>query len=173
MTKIYIVLTYTGSWLSKVIRTYTKDEFSHVSIALDESLSEMYSFGRLQAYNPIVAGFVREYIHKGTFKRFHKTKARIYSLEVTEEQKNKIRQLIYSLEKSHSKFNYIGLIAAGVHKKVQRKNHFYCAEFVKYVMENAKVEKELPELIKPESFKKLDGAKVIYNGLLNQYKMGN
>ena len=46
MKKIYIVLTHTGTTLSKIIKTYTKDEFSHVSIALDNKLQEMYSFGR-------------------------------------------------------------------------------------------------------------------------------
>ena len=43
MKKIYIVLTHTGTTLSKIIKTYTKDEFSHVSIALDNKLQEMYS----------------------------------------------------------------------------------------------------------------------------------
>ena len=44
MKKIYIVLTHTGTILSKIIKYWTKDEFSHVSIALDEDLKEMYSF---------------------------------------------------------------------------------------------------------------------------------
>ena len=32
MKKIYLVLTHTGTVLSKIIKTYTKDEFSHVTI---------------------------------------------------------------------------------------------------------------------------------------------
>ncbi|MFR7463045.1 MAG: tyrosine-type recombinase/integrase [Clostridia bacterium] len=56
MKKIYIVLTHTGTTLSKIIKTYTKDEFSHVSIALDNKLQEMYSFGRLHPYNPFWGG---------------------------------------------------------------------------------------------------------------------
>ena len=77
MKKVYIVLTHTGTTLSKIIKSYTKDEFSHVSISLDEKLNEMYSFGRLHPYNPFWAGFVHEAINKGTFKRFSNTKARI------------------------------------------------------------------------------------------------
>ena len=73
MKKVYIVLTYTGTIISKIIKSYTKDEFSHVSIALDIELKHMYSFGRLNPYTPLWAGFVQEYIHKGTFKRFYKT----------------------------------------------------------------------------------------------------
>ena len=40
MKKIYIVLTYTGTILAKIVRMYTKREFSHVSIALDEDLKK-------------------------------------------------------------------------------------------------------------------------------------
>ena len=79
MKKIYIVLTYTGTILSKIVKMYTRREFSHVSIALDEDLDQMYSFGRINAYNPFWAAFVQEGIDKGTFKRFKKTKTRIYS----------------------------------------------------------------------------------------------
>lgn len=38
MKKIYLILTHTGTILSKIIRTYTKDEFTHVSISLDNEL---------------------------------------------------------------------------------------------------------------------------------------
>lgn len=63
MRKIYIVLTYTGTLLARIVRFYTKKKYSHVSIALDEDLSRMYSFGRLNPYNAFVGGFVREGIN--------------------------------------------------------------------------------------------------------------
>ena len=56
MKKIYIVLTYTGTILSRLVKYYTKKEYSHVSISLDENLEEMYSFGRLNAYIPFIGG---------------------------------------------------------------------------------------------------------------------
>ena len=46
MKKIYIILTFTGTALSRIIKLTTRVEFAHVSIALDEELKEMYSFGR-------------------------------------------------------------------------------------------------------------------------------
>ena len=58
MKNIYLILTYTGTPLSKIIRSCTKDEFSHVSIALDRELNEMFSFGRTQLYNPLSGGIV-------------------------------------------------------------------------------------------------------------------
>ncbi len=172
MKKIYIVLTYTGTMLSKIIKKYTKDEFSHVSISLDKELKKMYSFGRLNPYNPFYGGFVHEYINKGTFKRFSKTIAKIYSLEISNEQYEEIFENISKIEntKDNYKFNVVGLFAVGIHKKIQKENRFYCAEFVKYILEKAKVETKLPEIIKPEDFKSLQGLQEIYSGLLREYQ---
>ena len=40
---IYIILTDTGTLLSRMIKLYTKDELNHVSISFDDQLSEVYS----------------------------------------------------------------------------------------------------------------------------------
>lgn len=172
MKKIYIILTYTGTALSRIIKKFTKEEFAHVSISLDENLKEMYSFGRLNPYNPFWGGFVHEYINKGTFKRFYRTKAKIFSLEITEEQYESIRNNIEQIKnnKGNYKFNIIGLFAAGFHKEFKKYHSFYCAEFVKYVMEKAGINTKLPKAIKPEDFKKLEGLQEIYGGLLRKYQ---
>lgn len=47
MKKVYIVLTNTGTFLSRIVNVYTRKEFSHVSISLDENLNYMYSFGSI------------------------------------------------------------------------------------------------------------------------------
>lgn len=171
MKKIYIILTHTGTVLSRIIKSYTKDEFSHVSISLNKELTEMYSFGRLNPYNPFWGGFVHEYINKGTYKRFFNTRAKVYSLEVTDEQYEKIKEGIDTIKKTKSKykFNILGLFAVGFHKVIKRENSFYCAEFVRYVLENAKLELDLPTPAKPEDFKKIKGLAKIYEGLLRKY----
>ena len=172
MKNIYIILTHTGTALSKIIKGFTKDEFSHVSIALDIELKEMYSFGRLNQYNPFWGGFVHEYIDKGTFKRFYKTRAKVYSLEITEQQYESIKNYIEQIKnnKENYKFNIIGLFAAGFHKKIKKQKSFYCAEFVKYVMEKADIKSDLPDIVKPEDFKNIKGLQEIYGGLLRKYQ---
>ena len=102
MKQIYIILTHTGTTLSKIIKSFTKDEFSHVSISLDINLEKMYSFGRTNPYNPFWGGFVHESVNSGTFKRFKRTKALIYSLEVTDKQYEVIDRLINHM-KSYKK----------------------------------------------------------------------
>ena len=172
MKKIYIALMHTGTFLSNIIKCYTKDEFSHISIALDSELKEMYSFGRLHAYNPFWGSFVHEELNKGTYKRFKNTKTEVYSLVVTDEQYEKIKKVInyFKENKQKYRFNFIGLACVGINKRIKRKNRFYCAEFVKHIMKASGISvNDLPELIRPEDFKKLQGLKLEYKGLLRKY----
>ena len=107
MKKWYIILTHTGTALSRIIKYYTKDEFTHSSIALDADLNEMYSFGRINPYNPFWGSFVHEYINKGTFKRFKKTRAEVYSILVTDEQYEKAKKVITYFNKNIFAWNII------------------------------------------------------------------
>lgn len=171
MKKIYIILTHTGTTLSRIIKYYTKDEFSHVSIALDSNLNQMYSFGRLKPYNPFLAGFVHERINKGTFKRFFKTRAKVYSLEINDSQYEKLKYAILYIKKLRReyKFNIFGLFAVGLKIKIRGNKSFYCAEFVKHVLDEAEIKTELPELVRPEDFKLIKNIKVEYDGYLRLY----
>lgn len=172
MKKIYIILTFTGTALSRIIKFATKVEFAHVSIALDEKLNEMYSFGRINPYIPFLGGFVHEGITFGTFKRFEKTtRTNIYSLEVSDYQYKKLKRKIkfVSKFKSNYKFNVLGLIFAKFRKNLHREDCFYCAEFVKHVIEEASISHNLPDCITPEDFKKLDNINLLYSGMLKDY----
>lgn len=168
--EIYIILTYTGTILSRLVRLFTKDEYCHVSLSLDKDLKDMYSFGRINPYIPFIGGFVHESPKWGTFKRFKKTTARIISCEVTQEQYEKIQKTIEHFKKQPKdySFNVVGLIGVKMKKKIQRKNHFYCAEFIKYLVEQAELDYQLPDLIKPQDFIEIPST-IIYQGLLKKY----
>lgn len=173
MRKIYIVLTFSGSVLSTLIKCYTRKKYSHVSIALDENLNNMYSFGRLHPYNPFWGGFVHEIPNQGTYKRFKNTISKIYSLEITENEYRKIKKTIKKFEKNKKiyRFNMIGLSAVVIHKKIKRKNYFYCAEFVKYLFDNAGINCGLPEIVQPADFERINNLNFIYSGKLIDYNL--
>ena len=172
MKNIYIVLTRTGTILSGIIRGFTKDEYTHVSISLDRELNKMYSFGRLNPYNPFIGGFVHEYIDKGTFKRFKNTKTLILEIEVTNDQYKKIIDIIKYVKKNKEKykFNVTGMFLSAIKVKIRKRRSFYCAQFVKYLLDRAKVENNIEDTVRPENFKKLPNSKEIYKGLLRNYK---
>ncbi len=173
MRKIYLIQSCTGTVLSDIIKGYTKNQYTHISISLDKELNEMYSFGRLNPYNPFWGGFVHEYVDKGTFARFYNTDSAIFELEVTDEQYEKVKQKIGYVEKNKEsyKFNIAGLFMVAANKRRVKKNTFYCAEFVRYVLKRSKINtKVLPKIIKPQDFSKLEGLSLVYEGKLRNYR---
>lgn len=171
MKQIYIVLTHSGSLLSKTIKLVKKYEYTHVSISLDKELNKMYSFGRIYPYNTFIAGFVQESPKYGTFKRFSNTKTKILCLDITEEQYKKIKKIIkyFERKRKHYKFNTIGLFSVALNIKITKENSFYCAEFIKYVLETAKIKTNLPEIVTPEDFLHIQNLTPIYIGFLKNY----
>lgn len=172
MKKIYVVLSFTGTILSTLIKFKTKSEYCHSSISLDKELKHMYSFGRLNPYNPFIGGFIQEYRNKGTFKRFKKTKVLILELEINEEKFLEVKKEINRIKRNKKEytFNVTGLFLAGLNIKYTGEKTFYCAEFVKYILEKGDIylDKEF-KAIKPENFKKLINSKIIYKGKLINY----
>lgn len=123
-----------------------------------------------------IAGFVHEKINEGTFRRFKRTKATIYSIMVEDEQYEKIKNKIEKIQRNKEKykFNIQGLLAVSIHKRIRAPRTFYCAEFVKYVLQKSGVKINLPEIIRPEDFKSLPNKNLEYQGLLRRYnKMNN
>lgn len=171
MKKIYILLTYTGTVLSKIIKVYTKDKYAHASISLDGELNYLYSFGRKNPYNPFIGGFVHEGKEIGTFKRFKKTRAAIYQMTITDEEYERIRKRIDYMEKNKDNyhFNVLGLFLAGLHIRRKKEKYFYCAEFVKYILDKSGGFNELPEIIKPDDFLNMDNIELVYEGPLKKY----
>lgn len=172
MKKIYIVLTHTGTILSRVTRILTKNKYTHASIALDENLDTLCSFGRLNPYNPFVGGFVYEGINFGTFKRFKNTRTIIYSFEVTNKEYDKLVKNIQRIsnDRLKYKFNILGLLCALFRIRWIRKNKFYCSEFVRYLLETSNIRnKEVATVMRPEDFRKLNNLNIEYTGLLREY----
>ena len=173
MKKIYIIQSCTGTVLSNIIKGYTKNTYTHVSISLDKELNQMYSFGRINPYNPFWGGFVQESPERGTFKRFYNTKCAIHELEVSDKQYNNIEKKIKYFEKNKEayKFNIAGLFMVVANKRRVKKNTFYCAEFVRYILKRSRIKVDkLPKIIKPQDFSELDGLNTIYKGKLQEYK---
>lgn len=175
MKKVYFVLTYSGTILGRIIRFKTGKIYTHVSISLDENLERMYSFSRLNPYNCFVGGFMHERLNAGCFKRFKNTRAMICYIEITDYQYEKLEEQIKMFEENKSmyKFNVLGLIYILFNKRIHRKNYFYCAEFIKYILKNANINIKLPDMPRPENFEELQNAKVIYTGILNKYRVPN
>ncbi len=170
--QLYIVVSQTGTLLSRLLKIITRAEYNHASISLDPRLTTMYSFGRLNPYNPFYGGFVEESPHFGTFKRFKNTRVVVLAVKINEEQyneiHNKIQHMLYNRNKYH--YNYLGLCMAAFRIHLALKNSFYCSEFVKHILETGGISgaNELKPIVQPVHFFALP-VNTIYRGKLQEY----
>ena len=170
--QLYIVISQTGTILSRILKLFTGAEYNHASVSLTSTLSQMYSFGRKHPYNPFFGGFVIESTKWGTFKRFYKTRAVVLAVNIDEALYAEICEHLnkMSLTRKNYHYNYLGVLCAAFHIRLKMNNYFYCSEFVKYVLQKGHIEgaEQLPDIIHPIHFFNLPH-KQLYCGRLNEY----
>jgi hypothetical protein len=172
MKYIYIVLTQTGTFFSKGIKFFTKEEFNHSSISFSEDLDILYSFGRKVVNNPLIGGFVTEKLDEGVFGKFQETSCAVIRVTIKDVQFEMIKKKINEFLKNKDtyKYNFIGVLTIKLPFNINRKNSYFCSQFVAYVLNSANIKtKNTSELSHPMDFLELEGAEVIYKGLLRKY----
>ncbi len=172
--RIYIVLSQTGTIMSRLIKLYTREEYNHVSISLSADLRLFYSFGRRTPYNPFNSGFVEESPEFGLFRRFPNTKVAVLSITLDEEKYDAIASLIASMAENKEKYgyNHLGFWGAAVNLPMKSRDRYFCSEFIKYIFERFEIEgvEELGRLPHPIHFLNLSRAERVYTGTLSAYR---
>lgn len=168
--KIYIVLTQTYTTIARIIKSITKDKYSHASISLDIKCNNMYSFGRKYIYFPFYGIFLKEDLRKGLFIRNKNALVAIYEIKVTKKQYNKIKDKIKEIELNNKGYNIIGLLLAHFRVKLHRRK-YYCSEFVYEVLSNKEIEIYNKEntLFKPEELITNNKFVKIFEGKIRDY----
>jgi len=168
---VYILLTDTGTLFTKTIKLYTRKQYNHASIAFDEDLTKLYSFGRKKPRNPFVGGFVREDIKSELFR--HATGV-VYRLTVNGPVFYKMQQIIEKMntQKESYRYNFLGLFAVMLNIQIERDNAFFCSEFVASVLkQSGGVNFDFPlSLITPHDLQKIDKLELVYQGTMSGYK---
>lgn len=170
---VYIVISQTGTALSRILKFVTGAKYNHASISLEPDLSTMYSFGRTNPYNPFHGGFVTESPNYGTFKRFSGTKVEVLSVAVSEGQYSNLKQTLEGMVKNKKRYhyNYLGLFLAGANIRYKQANSYYCSEFVKEMLIRGGIReaRELADIVEPMHFLTLPNANHVYSGKLKDF----
>ena len=178
MKSFYVVLSRTGTSLSRVISKLTGDWYTHASISLDDNLETMYSFGRLWSYNPWIGGFVKESIEYGTMRRFRNADTLVMRVTVEDEKYAAIVKYITEMyaDRKRYKYNYWGVLLSrwNVRVRSRKANRFYCSEFVNDFLERFGIIKkgEFGQVVRPMELLKLQNSgrgQVVYRGALCQF----
>ena len=123
---LYIVLTFTGTPMSHLIRKLTRQPFSHASIGLDRELKQVF------AYN--FKGFVREDFYSNWFKGVDFAQYALpVSPQIHDEARKALTEYLLASELEKAIFNFKGLLEALFKRNFFSNDDLYrafCSEFV-------------------------------------------
>lgn len=168
--EIYIVFTDTKTSLARMIKNCTGYPFSHVSISFTKDLSQMYSFGRKEADNAFIGGFVKEDVMDHLFQR---ADCAVCKVELPEESYERIWTYVQKMEQEQDlfKYNFTGLFAVALNYNFDRKNAFFCSQFVAEALAAGKIGTggKPSALVTPRDLFASECMQLIYRGDMRKY----
>ncbi|SDM49432.1 hypothetical protein [Sediminibacillus halophilus] len=170
--QVFLVFSDTGTVLGRVINLWTKSSMNHVSIAFDHELRELYSFGRKNPRNPFIGGFVKEDIRTAFFRN---SIGAVYRLSVSKDEYQQMQERIKAMEadKVNYRYNFIGLFLVPLKREMQRKNAFFCSQFVATLLGDCGCyqHEKPPCLIRPQDIRSWHKLQFMYSGKLIDYPL--
>ncbi|MDR1532102.1 MAG: hypothetical protein LBS62_07955 [Clostridiales bacterium] len=121
-SRIYIVISNTGSAAGEVISVFTRKQYNHASLSFDKDLRTIVSYnGGERVYPP---GLNKEMIE--FFRKKPGASILVYSLPCSKEQKAAILAKIEEINQEGSAYNMAGLVL----KHSYKPNIMFCSQFV-------------------------------------------
>lgn len=171
MKKVYLILSRSQTMMAIAVRIVTRRYYNHISIALEPSLDEFYSFGRKYPLITFPAGFVKESKGRGFYKLHPNIPVSVMEFELSDEDYDIVTDRLNMFRENPEKYKYdlIHLPQMIRGKPYEIGNTYVCSVFVATLFKDiVNFGKDL-SLVYPEDFKKLNG-KVIYEGKIKDYK---
>ena len=171
MKPVYIFLAKTNTLFSRCYNLSGHNEYSHVSISIDDEFTHLYSFARKYEKFILPGGFISENIYTGIYKKQPTSKCVLYEIMVSESSYSVIENNLKNMLKSKNKYKYSlrGLILCFFNIAYEKDLYYFCSQFVSEVLLKAKaidLPKE-PSLMRPDDFKNIVGLKKIYSGTIH------
>lgn len=166
---IYIIFSSTPYRIGHMIRRITGEPYNHVSISLDENLTQMYGFARRHYCTPLYGGFVHE-----TSARYliEKTAADIClcKFPVSAQQYADLEDLFSQMyqNKEHYIYNHLSALSALTHKRIAAKDAYTCVEFCVKVLHGLGLDVDTKQFYTISDLQKLLQPYVIYTGAIPQ-----
>jgi hypothetical protein len=134
--EIYIVFIITDTNIGKMIRFFTNNQYSHVTLSFDQSLQMMYSFARYRINSPILGGFVEEQPRRYLTGNKDVT-VKVCKLLISQEDYIRIQKKLEYFKEHREEmiYNTLNAVLSLLRLKVPLKNTYTCLEFVTYLLE--------------------------------------
>lgn len=163
---VYILLTRSGTWFSRLIHFATRDDYTHASIGLDGPAGPFYSFARKHERFALPAGLVEERV---TVSR-QADPCCLYELRVSEETYAQLRRRLSGMYRQREEYHYnlLGALSCALNLPLVRRRHYFCSQFVAGLLEDSGAARlpKPPALLRPADFQGVRGLRPVHRGLL-------
>ena len=163
---VYILLTRSGTWFSRLIHFATRDDYTHASIGLDGPAGPFYSFARKHRRFALPAGLVEEQVAVSP----QSVPCCLYALQVSEEIYALLRRRLSGMYARREDYHYnlLGALSCGLNLPLARRRHYFCSQFVADLLAQcgAVALPKPPALLRPADFCSLRGLRPVHRGVL-------
>ena len=163
---VYILLTRSGTWFSRLIHFATRDDYTHASIGLDGPAGPFYSFARKHERFALPAGLVKERVTD----RRRADPCCLYELTVSQETYSQLRRRLSCMYAQREEYHYsvLGTLACWFNLPLQRRHHYFCSQFVAELLQDCGAA-ELPKppaLLRPSDLCRVNGLRAVHQGCI-------
>ena len=171
---VYILLTRSGTWFSRLIHLATDDCYTHASIGLDGPNGPFYSFARKYARFALPAGLVMEEIRLEVQTKRQQIPCCLYALSVPLPVYERLRRQIDRMYAPKDRYHYtlLGAVACYFNHPMPRENHYFCSQFAASLLERSGAVElgKAPELVRPADFCQMERFRPVYQGELGNLR---
>lgn len=131
---VYVVLFSNDSIVSKLIRMWTKSDFSHCAIGFDNTLENIYSFAKdREDTTKNRVGFVRDNI-----KNYPDLNIKVYAIAIPFKYVYRLKKVFteYIVHKMETSYNTLAILSIVINKQLRKLNEHFdkysmiCSQFV-------------------------------------------
>lgn len=136
MEYIYVVLVKALTGLGKTARFFSKYDYTHIAVCLDENISDFITFSRRKHYAPFDCGFMHETLDCYAFGKNKKVKLKVFKIPVSENDKKEIECFIASVASDKEYlFNFFSMLTMPVFHGFEIYKTYNCMSFVSKIIE--------------------------------------
>ena len=174
---VYILLTRSGTWFSRLIHMATRDDYTHASIGLDGPQGPFYSFARKYEHFALPAGLVEEHTGPAARGKRRGIPCCLYALSVSEESYRLLRRRLLLMYRRREDYHYslLGALSCFFQLPLHRRRHYFCSQFVAELLEDcgaADLPRE-PALVRPSDLCRVAGLRPVHRGVVGTIPAGS
>lgn len=161
---VFLLLMHSGSPLSTIIKTLTRNEYSHACISFNSKLEPIYSFnGKFKRDGS--SPFTIRMIDDPHFLKYHPTYS-LYVMYVNKKNYDKMKErLQYFIDnRDELEYDFLNLFSVLIGRESEKSNKWFCSKFVMSVLGTGRNNLKVPSLYKPQDIAEFEDVTLVNKG---------